>query len=90
MNKLLNKLKKTAKQAAEQAKNYRKCRQPNKLKIVSIVFKTSAIKKRKKTGNVVIWSFGHLVIWSFGHFDVFKENEKGTEGKKKQKKQRKK
>ena len=33
--------------------------------IVSIVFETSAIKKRKKTGNVVIWSFGHLVILTF-------------------------
>ena len=37
--------------------------------IVSIVVKTSASKKRKKTGNVVIWSFGHLVILTF-----FKEN----------------
>ena len=33
--------------------------------IVPIVFKTSASNKPKKTGNVVIWSFGHLVIWSF-------------------------
>ena len=33
---------------------------------------------------------GHLVIWSFGHFDVFKENEKGTEGKKKTKETKKK
>ena len=39
--------------------------------IVSIVFKTSASKERKKTGNVV--------ILSFGHFDVFKENERGKE-----------
>ena len=50
--------------------------------IVSIVFKTSASNKPKKTGNVV--------IWSFGHFDVFKENEKGTEGKKKTKETKKK
>ena len=33
--------------------------------IVSIVFKTSASKERKKTGNVVILSFGHLVILTF-------------------------
>ena len=57
----------------------------NRLSLLSLLSLKPQQAKAQENGKC-----GHLVIWSFGHFDVSKENEKGTEEKKKTKETKKK
>ena len=60
------------------------------LKLYFFLYTPYAISSPSKASFKLPKKCGHLVIWSFGHFDVFKENEKGTEGKKEKKEKKKK